>query len=186
MFFTLDNHCCNLIMTVLLVCKCKRGTGTVILPSPMKGYSISSLTPCSISTSSVLSSFTSLQMLGMALNMGVSHVLAGYIRKWSAAYFIFGHSSQTTSCVIWKRPGPSCVVLISWRQLHFLFPGASLAMGLFRTTYIVKEERMLKEENYSRKKKTNLNSIPPTQCQRLQHVFPAITPMRDVTIIRFD
>lgn len=30
------------------------------LPSPMKGYSISSLTPCSISTSKVLSSFTSL------------------------------------------------------------------------------------------------------------------------------
>lgn len=34
-----------------------------VLPSPMKGYSISSLTPCSISTSNVLSSFTSLRTL---------------------------------------------------------------------------------------------------------------------------
>lgn len=54
-------------------------------------------------------------------------------------YFTLGHSSHTISWVIWKRPGPSCVVLISCLQLHFLLPGASLAMGLLRTTCATKQ-----------------------------------------------
>lgn len=106
----------------------------------MKGYSISSLTPCSISTSSVLSSFTSLETM-------IQRLVKNHDMSWGIkvrviigqTYLILGHSSQTTSCVIWKRPGPSCVVLISCRQLHFLLPGASFATGLFRTTYILKK-----------------------------------------------
>lgn len=106
----------------------------------MKGYSISSLTPCSISTSSVLSSFTSLEIM-------IQHLIENHDMSWwvnvrviiGQTHLILGHSSQTTSCVIWKRPGPSCVVLISCRQLHFLLPGASFATGLFRTTYVLKK-----------------------------------------------
>ena len=54
----------------------------------------------------------------------------------AVTHLMLGHSSQTTSWVIWKRPGPSCVVLISCLQLHFLLPGASLATGLTRTTFV--------------------------------------------------
>lgn len=106
----------------------------------MKGYSISSLTPCSISTSSVRSSFTSLET--MIQHLIENHEPSCWVKVRviiGQTYLILGHSSQTTSCVIWKRPGPSCVVLISCRQLHFLLPGASFATGLFRTTYVLKK-----------------------------------------------
>lgn len=62
----------------------------------------------------------------------------------TVTHFILGHSSHTTSWVIWKRPGPSCVVLISCLQLHFLFPGASLATGLLRTTWAVHIDDMMR------------------------------------------
>lgn len=58
-----------------------------------------------------------------------------YVAQILKTYFTLGHSSHTVSWVIWNRPGPSCVVLISCLQLHFLLPGASLATGLLRTTF---------------------------------------------------
>ena len=50
-------------------------------------------------------------------------------------YLTLGQSSQTCCCIIWKRPGPSCIVFISWRQLHLRVPDAGLATGLYRTTW---------------------------------------------------
>lgn len=84
-------------------------------------------------------------------------------------YLILGHSSQTTSCVIWKRPGPSCVVLISCRQLHFLLPGASFATGLFRTTYILREET---EETGKRKGECSFpRTLPDKACRSTERVW---------------
>lgn len=48
-------------------------------------------------------------------------------------HFTLGHSSHTCCCVIWKRPGPSCLVTISCRQLHRLVPEAERITGLLRT-----------------------------------------------------
>ena len=50
-------------------------------------------------------------------------------------YLTLGQSSQTCCCIIWNRPGPSCIVFISWRQLHLRVPDAGFATGLYRTTY---------------------------------------------------
>lgn len=77
----------------------------------------------------------------ISIEIWLSHLLHCEVQKhmvWvlpKGTYLTFGHSSHTISWVIWKRPGPSCVVRISCLQLHFLFPGASLAMGLLRTTW---------------------------------------------------
>lgn len=118
----------------------------------MKGYSISSLTPCSISTSRVLSSFTNLleNSTGNIRYTFISLMQAICFTSFLAStYLTLGHSSHTVSWVIWKRPGPSCVVLISCLQLHFLLPGASLAIGLLRTTW----------DEIHQKNKTNLSSV---------------------------
>lgn len=48
-------------------------------------------------------------------------------------HFTLGHSSHTCCWVIWKRPGPSCLVTISCRQLQRLVPEAARITGLLRT-----------------------------------------------------
>lgn len=54
-----------------------------------------------------------------------------YITDRWLTHLTLGHSSHTVCCIIWKRPGPSCLVVISCRQLHFLVPLAGLITGLF-------------------------------------------------------
>ena len=54
--------------------------------------------------------------------------------KKRATYLTLGQSSQTCCCIIWNRPGPSCIVFISCRQLHLRVPDVGFATGLYRTT----------------------------------------------------
>lgn len=62
-------------------------------------------------------------------------------------HWTLGHSSHTCCWVIWNRPGPSCMVFISWRQLHCLVPCASLATGRYLTTCkIWKTQRITKNK----------------------------------------
>jgi len=51
----------------------------------------------------------------------------------NAPHLTFGHVSQTRCWAIWNRPGLSCTVFISLRQLHSRVPDVCCATLLLRS-----------------------------------------------------